>query len=473
MSQSTYYTPVNSKDIRNIFTVTFIVLQWLVGFSGAALLKRRNQASLLKENPKAVPLSHLSSWLSDVETLKYLWQTRRLPGGRYGLLMLLTGAFALTSHIFVGRYINTISIPGRCDFNSGVVVQPPFTNPNVPQSQWPAANVAFDAYLNSNYSNGGLGGVYYRSNTDTNFTAAESDVIGGWVCSANGPNQTYLTNSTGRHVIEDLQSKGFLYNASLDYVQRVHVNGPASADLGDLMILSANISNTTRQPWDLKASVGFDFEASENSLSNATRKITMSNYYCKLPTHNLDWLLETIPTQETLTEWKERSFGFLIASGSYGPPSDVLEMILDVMTMAAGSGNSDEMTAAMGIKPTSTTYGCLTPWTAIDIELFIALAFLLLIFLPLVFANLIMLCIIRFRRKRNPAQDAKVEDIPQDLMSWQVATLRHIFNNESLGPRDTARHTFGWLEGGRRVGYTENGNAKVMNSLSCLLMAYT
>lgn len=104
-------TSLNSSDVRNIATTIFWVLTTLITVTGTLLLSHRNQYKLLRRKD-FIPLNHLSPWMSDLNAFIYCWKTKRLPGGRYGILMLLTSAFALGSHFIVGRYISSQPLQG-------------------------------------------------------------------------------------------------------------------------------------------------------------------------------------------------------------------------------------------------------------------------------------------------------------------------------------------------------------------------
>ena len=66
-----------------------------------------------------------------------------------------------------------------------------------------------------------------------------------------------------------------------------------------------------------------------------------------------------------------------------------------------------------------------------------------------------MTCCLPARRK------TKVEDIPADLVSWQVASMRDVFVDEKITPKDVRKYTFGWLREGDMVGYRKPGAADV------------
>lgn len=90
---------IHASKIRNAFTTIFVVLNFATSWLGYHLLKHRAQHHLILQKKgklkKAVPINHLVSCLSIGDFVSYVWQVRRIPGGRYGILMLWTAFFSL------------------------------------------------------------------------------------------------------------------------------------------------------------------------------------------------------------------------------------------------------------------------------------------------------------------------------------------------------------------------------------------
>ena len=85
-----FYTTVSSVPARNLFTTAFVILNLFNSVVGVYLLQWRNAAKLLKkQHPQTVPLYTLSPWMSASDILTYFWNTHHLPGGHYGLFMLM------------------------------------------------------------------------------------------------------------------------------------------------------------------------------------------------------------------------------------------------------------------------------------------------------------------------------------------------------------------------------------------------
>lgn len=90
----------DASTMRNGYTTIFVVLNFAISWLGSRLLKRRVQHHLTLQKKgkqkKAVPINHLTSWLGGIgDFASYIWHVRRIPGGRYGILMLWTAVFGL------------------------------------------------------------------------------------------------------------------------------------------------------------------------------------------------------------------------------------------------------------------------------------------------------------------------------------------------------------------------------------------
>ena len=442
------YTDVNSRVVRPVFTIAFFLLTWLIGFIAAFFLSWRNQSKLLHGRKKAIPLNHLSSWLSEPDALWYLWYTRRLPGGRYGLLMVSTGLFTLLSHIFVGLYITSTATADRCTFIQGIVLET-WNVSTLPASQWPAADMAVNAQIYS-VRNGGLTGIYEKVNADSasladpQFAARSEDVIGGWTCTSTG-SQDFPSDATIHDMATSLQSTDDLYTAAIDNATERLIT--ADRALMSLLIWSASVDNSiTPGPWDVKASIGFRDTEYES--------FTMENTYCHCALEGpLKDLLTYIPSQETLTEWKERLYGLLQeidnAGGNRGEYTGILELGLNALTMAAGTGNKANRLLTETLADPK--YGCIAIRTLIQYPIFIALAILLLMLSLVTVASI-------FRRVTSLRSGRSlVKDMPSDLVSWQVATLRDIFHDDTIQPKDLKQYSYGWIVQDQKVGYMKNG----------------
>ena len=113
--------------------------------------------------------------MTATEAFVYIWQTRRLPRGHYGLFMLSTGIFGILHQYFVSSYITSApDLYGKGTFSKGIVIEPPFKGFGLdgiitPALLWPAAKLAIgaqDATLRHNDP----AGVYAKANSDMGFS---------------------------------------------------------------------------------------------------------------------------------------------------------------------------------------------------------------------------------------------------------------------------------------------------------------
>ncbi|MCJ1251779.1 hypothetical protein MMC30_009017 [Trapelia coarctata] len=440
-----YFTTYKSADVRNVATAIFWILTTLITLTGTLLLNRRNRYMLLR-GKDFIPINHLSTWMSQWNAVTYWWQTKRLPGGRYGILMLFTGALALLGQFLIGRYIITVQQPGYCNFTSGVVVPPtsPGFNPIVPPAQWPAAAIAWNAQQTS-ILNGGLQGIYKIASLDTNFSATELDSYGSWYCDPFLPDRTYSLNTTAVSIATDLVKANSIfpnpiYNNSQSYDLTTN-------RLDGLLIWSASTPDGRTQLWNVTASYAATF-------NYTTDQITMHTMNCSMTAPDIPWALGLIRVNDTLDQWGEKAYGLIQSPSTVAAYyEDVIAGTLNSIVMSAAGGN--QVLESLPSNETDGTYGCLVPTTLILSPIFAALGVLTLVVVLMALTTLIFILL---TWSLPPHRKAKVEAIPADLVSWQVAGMRDVFRDEKIAAGDMPSYTFGWLRDGEMVGYRKPGS---------------
>ena len=246
----TLYTTSTSANVRTAFTVAFAVLTGLTALVGALFLKRRNQRQLLKDEHRVIKLNHLTSWMTVTEIARYWWQTKHLPAGGYAFIMLAVGAFELTSHIFVSRFILASSFPGQCEYTSGIY-DTSITLPTYPLSQLAPANIAISAQI-YNSANGGPDGIYNVAvqNEAYYVQTGDSDYLGAWNCVPEQNTQTYPQSTNFTSIYYDLLNKTLLFPAAAaDYEYHFLANSSTEG----YFVWTASVDADTRQVWDVKA----------------------------------------------------------------------------------------------------------------------------------------------------------------------------------------------------------------------------
>ena len=436
-------TILNSGTTRNIGTLGFFILTGLIGFVGSYSLKVRNQQRLLREENGEVSLNRLSPWLSESDTLTYIYKTRRLPGGRYGLLMLFTGAFSLASHLFVGRFVFSAQLPGRCVFHDGLIV-PSSPNSSVgvepiyrPAYAWPATDVAQFAQRTSYFNNGPLGIYRYVPEFDAYFSATKDDVLGSWNC-RQAASKNYPTKLDDSEVVSELQSSGLLYDNSV-----VGYDGMGQDENNTGLFVWTPSTIATKEdsgsPWNVKAAVLTDVYDETDLL--LTRNVT--SYQCTLDTH-LAFLANNINTTWAFPQWAERTYGsILYESNDVGLIGDAIAMSLNTMIMVAGAQNQFQNVSTERLTELP-TYGCVQLTTVISAEVFIMAAFLLLILLTL--ASIGIYHSLRIRPLRRARR--QIDLVPSDLTSWQAAVLKGPSSSKSVKSKDLRKYVLGWGRGG-------------------------
>lgn len=296
-------TSLNSSDVRNVATAIFWVLTILITFTGTLLLSHRKQYKLLRRKD-FIPLNHLSPWMSDINALIYWWKTKRLPGDRYRILMLLTSAFALGSHFIVGRYITSQPLQGLCDFKIGIIVPPSSPSgfiPRVPPPDWLAAVLAWNARQMS-YWNGGIPGIYKKASYNTNFSATGNGVYGSWQCNSSLPDRTYPINTTADDIVVDLLDMNYTFKSPL-YKNSMKTSVRTKA-LSGLLVWSASAPDNQTQLWDVTASYA-------TSFNKTTNQINMHTMNCSINAPAITWALALVPANDTLDQWGQKAYDFL------------------------------------------------------------------------------------------------------------------------------------------------------------------
>jgi hypothetical protein len=180
------YTTFNTSVMKNIFSIIFTALGLCIAMIGSHFLKRRNLHKLTspRHEDRIVAITEMTSWLSFGGTFKYILKTHKLPGGRWGFLMIVAGAFSLAHQFFVNSLVVNADIytSDRCTFSSGVITTM-FSNETFrPVATFSAASTIFNAQVNV-MNNGGAFGIWRHFDADsTHFCPYESEVLGRWLC---------------------------------------------------------------------------------------------------------------------------------------------------------------------------------------------------------------------------------------------------------------------------------------------------
>lgn len=218
------------------------------------------------------------------------------------------------------------------------------------------------------------------------------------------------------------------------------------------------LSGALRPVWDVTASYATNF-------NKTTNQINMHTMNCSMNAPAITWALALVPANNTLDQRGQKAYGFLrdqkILARSF---EKIISQTSNAVVMAAAGGN--QIYNSLPPNETDTQFGCLKDGTRIQVHIFIAFGMLMIVLLFMalsIFIFAIMTFFLPADRK------AKVEAIPQDLASWELASMRDVFMDEKIASRNTGKYSFGWLRNGEMVGYKKPGAGDV--SLSLFLAA--
>lgn len=464
-----FYTIVNSSTARNIITSAFLILNILIGLVGVALLKHRNQAKLLKGRDRAISLDWLSSWMTATEAFMYIWQTRRLPGGYYGLFMLSTGTFGILHQYFVSSYITSApDLYSNCAFGKGIVIQPPFNGVTpegtiTPARSWPVGNLAISAQVAALRHND-PSGVYAKANSDRGFTVTKdsADYLGKWTCNSSSSPMSFDSAASVSSIIDVLLPKGLTYP---EWSYHVGSGNGSDTQHSGLLLWSSSVFSSDRKPWAVKASV--------SPFKDFGQPTMVYNFDCTMAGDRIQWILSKIPSGATLDAWGQSVYGSLVYGYDIFPAGDettfapTLETVLNAMVMAAGSGNNATQSLTNDSKAQykgTDYYRCAVQRTIIPLPIWIVLTLLFVNLFVFVIADLILLILISQRPKRKA-----VRDIPSDISSWQVAILRDRFPKKQPVIKATrmSPYAYGWSDDFEDLQFRQRGRGNVRN-LSCI-----
>jgi hypothetical protein len=449
----TWNTKIDPSTVRNVFTTAFVAVNFAISFLGTYYLKRRVQRALVTQKMgtwTSVPISHLTSWLSIGSVTSYIWKVRRLPGGVLGWLMLWTGIFSLAHQYFVNSFILPQPQQSQCLFDRGIITTHR-KGSLVPASTWPPALLVFNAHL-AVQINGGQRAIYDKINIDTSaFRPGNSDILGYWNCTEEAGGVIAPANWSSVDALTSyVHEEGFIYTGGS---YRAGALLPDGSYMGFVEWGATNDTDSGGQ-WILRATIANPLAGSE--------PLPVSNFQCELVSTSSDWTPPLMPPYESLKEWGPLIYGFIKDVGSHTYRIQ-LETMLNGMTMIAGSGNNANLTFPSGEE----YYGCVVNGTAIGIEVFIMLFALILLFLLVLAADLFAL--ILYRRNKN---HSRVEEVPTDLLSWQLETVRSSTGNRKIEIKALRDVTYGWREETKEMGFLEKSMAVCILSFSIVPQLY-
>ncbi|KAE8443124.1 hypothetical protein EG329_002368 [Mollisiaceae sp. DMI_Dod_QoI] len=428
-SSGTLYTKIDSATARNIFTTAFLVLNILIEIVGEYFLKRRNQRRLIDRkgrNTTSVPFSLLTPWLSLSSLATYFWKTRALPGGLLGFLMAATGAFGLLQHYMVNSFILPVMLPTWCEFQAGIVTTAHDVEVT-PSPSWSAALLVFGAHTAVTATKGEIG-VYNKINVNiTSFQPTTADVLGSWTCNALADSIIQPTDWVDTASVES-------YLDAQDFLSPSTRNLAGATSLKDgsyqgFVAWSGTLDSNSSSSWEINTTI-------VNGLGGRS-SLAASNFKCSLVKYDPTWIPTPMPSNATLATWANIMYGFVSEVQVYHYGTQ-LEIVLNSMSILAGSGNQNNLRLSAGANP---NYGCVMLGSKVYIAVYLILVLLFLILLTLLVADLYQLIGYRLNKRRG-----LVKEIPTDLISWQPNMVRRMTRNKSLETKDLHKYSYVFSE---------------------------
>ena len=227
-----------SRKVRTYFTAAFTVLHIAMPFIGSFVIQKINQVAVSRRYKAGggIPLSHMSPWLSTASAAWSWFRTRRMPGGTFGIAMIVLGLSPILSTFLVSYFIWDSTLPGSCNFTMGVVVSQdnaavwksptPLPSDFFPTPLWPGSQVSLNSQRTSFLNRQSVGlrptmGISSVANTAPNFFARDEDFLGQWVCTPDpglSNNLIFTNNVTSTTVgtlFSQLTDRQLLFNNSV------------------------------------------------------------------------------------------------------------------------------------------------------------------------------------------------------------------------------------------------------------------
>lgn len=421
----------SGSTTRVFFRVLFTVISALISFIGKKCLTTR--AKLKLAQGRSVRLTLMSPWLSSFDSLTGITRIRALPGGWLGILMIAAFVLDRASDL-TSALIQSVPVHDRCKFGTGLVLGDKGLLSLVPWNGAPYSVVS-QAQVTS-LLNGGLQGIYRKSNRDINFAADYQDVLGYWNCTRNILQFNYPSSVAVETISSDLYERGMLYGTQIS----------VGADLGNishLVILDSSAGDETDTLFDVRFAV--DTAAFGNETKN------MQCYQCVL--HDTYDTLRSVQmginSLETLTDWRQ-VFQGAIYEGTGTPASNntggILEQVLNSMTMVAGGRNY-----LLDTSHAADSQGCLTNRTRILWELIALTSLTVLMLAVLLLYWTGMALWLKWLVRRDAANLPLIEEYtPKGPFGWMTHAVREFRRPlmPSVEPADLGNWYFGkWTHG--------------------------
>ena len=430
---------------RNVFTTCFVIINLAITFLGGLYINKRNQRHLLDG---AIPVSHLTPWMSLGGVFSYAKATRQLPGGAIGFLMLVLGLFSLSSQYFVNSFIESESIQSRCNFTQGLI-----TTINDGRLgavvDWPAADLAMQAQLNA-VNNGGDFGIYDKVINDFSPDGSSADITNIWPDPGSDVLGSWVCNTTNVTTIEESDTGSL--TAFDAYLSRLGLQSSSNnASEGRLL---ADGTPQGLLEWSTE-----EAPPSNQSLPNVRTSIwdntgvgqnpNVSTIKCVMRAYSPSWIppVALFENNTVLQNWTNKAVGDIL--GTDPEFWDIsLMSLLNTMVMTAGAGNLEAVFPSV-----LSDYGCSVDGSLIRWQMWLISGLLIGTLKTLLVLYLYSLW--SYRRSSSDSRNF-VEQLPADVLNWQLATIRHE-TRDKITPREVELYRYGLVNDEGMLGIRKYG----------------
>jgi hypothetical protein len=419
------YVDFDSSKVRLIIRAYFIISSAILAFIGGECCKNTVKVDLYHGDK--VQLSRMTGWVSGFTFATSIWDLRKLPGGVFmGIVMFIGILLAPAADLAVSAFVKSVQVPSRCEFGQGIVLNTtgPFVTDGPPVNGKPK-DVAMNAQSTS-IANDGLQGIYWKVNSDPEFSAQAQDVLGGWVCAIVNGNRSYSNKMSTGLIMEDLVNSGYLYP---NYYE---ISTDKTAGYDHLVAWSSSAGPADNIAWDVKLSI--------DTSALPKDDFVMQSFQCSVNNHAADYILSSIDSSWTLNDWLQGFQGGCY--DGYGTPANAdagtfIEQYLNTMMMVEAGLNNLLQQPSNGSDPTQ---GCLITETDIPLAIFVLVGFagfLVLIILVYWLVLLMILAHHQYWGKNKNMAERMPGYIPSGLTSWMLQAARESATHEDNVERPT------------------------------------
>jgi hypothetical protein len=433
-----------SPHVRLALRVYFNVILLLLGFIGDQCCKNRSHLRLLRNRP--LEITQTTGWLRGTSAAYAMYSMRRSPAGWLGFVMILAGIFWLVADLVVSGLVVPVNVIDRCPFDITNPYEVVTTNYTYGPFSIAPVGALFDIVTKAqktSKANGGLSGIFNKTNTDPLFRADAHDILGRWECQQVGQDSTYPSDSSLISIFGDLESRGLMYQyltaCPTNYIGKnayIQVLGWSSSvgDWADNLTGTPSeiINNPESFPWSVLAVVEMSTDSSKDRV--------MRSFNCSMNAPTLEIVLGKLQGPRTL-----EGFCMNLKSNIYGYFTDGVPPVPDLDGAIASTLDTVMMMASAygaGVnKPvphiSDPTQGCLAVKTQVPGP--VIMVWILVTVATLAICTYWLLLTLQIQALRNRStEDAALvtKNTPNGLLDWMKQAVCEVEPNKMVEPRN-------------------------------------